>query len=121
MAKLIKISSLIYSFTTIIFFMLANLGAGFIGAAQEEAEAAGTEIVLSSGKLACIVAVNILAYIELFGYFAIFFEVFLYFLKKNRMTRLRQPWTASEKFPTLQFVTGLLFFLLFMSMMRAVL
>ncbi len=121
MAKLIKISSLIYSFTTVIFFMLANLGAGFIGAAQEEAEATGAEIVLSNGKIACIVAVNILAYIELFGYFAIFFEVFLYFLKKNRMARLRQPWPASEKFPTLPFVTGLLFFMLFMSMMRAVL
>lgn len=120
MAKLIRLSSLIYSFTTIVFFMLANLGAGFIAAAQEQA-GEGAEITLSSGKLAVVIAVNILAYIELFGYFAIFFEVFLYFMKKNRMARMRQPMPAEERFPTLPFVTGLAFFLLFMSMMRMVL
>ena len=48
MAKLIRLSSLIYSFTTIVFFMLANLGAGFIAAAQELA-GEGAEITLCSG------------------------------------------------------------------------
>ena len=121
MAKLIKITSLVYSATAVLFFLIANIAAGFIVSAKEQYDKTGVEVEFGSLQMGCIVAVNVLVYVLLFGYFAILFEVAMYFLKKNRLTRMRQPIPESEKFPTIPFVVGFVFFLLFMSVMQVVL
>ena len=123
-SKLIKIASLVYTALTGLFFLLMNLGAGYMKEAIEQAEAAGTsveDITFTGFKLAVVVAVNILVYVELFGYFAILFMVFLYYQKRTRYTRFHQPMPENEKFPTAFFIIGLVCFLIFMSMMGAVL
>lgn len=114
-AKLIKLSSIIYSALTILFFMLTNIAAGFVAQAAE----AGTD--LTGGQYFCVRLVGIFVYVELFGYFAILFMVFMYFFRKNQYEKMHREWPASEKFPLWPFLIGLVFFLIFMSLMKAVL
>lgn len=108
--KIIKISSLAYSALTILFFILTNLAAGFIGQGKTD----GIYYVM-------IMSVQLLVYVELFGYFAIIVMVFLYLLRKNKYAKMRQLMPASEKFPTAAFLVSLLFFFIFMSLMSYVL
>ena len=114
-AKLIKISSLVYCALTVLFFHLLNVAAGFVAQVQE------TGAAFSGVQQACILAVNILIYVELFGYFAIMWMLFLYFFRKNQYSKMRRPWPATEKFPLWYFLAGLVFFLIFMSLMKAML
>lgn len=107
---ILKISSIAYSMTTVLFFMLMNLAAGFVNEGK-------TDGIYG----ACILLVNLLIYVELFGYFAILWMVFLYLFRKSRNIRLRQPGLQEDKFPTIPFVISIVFFLIFMSLMSAVL
>lgn len=114
-AKLIKLSSVLYSVVTILFFMLTNFAAGFVAQAQEN----GVE--LTGGQYFWVRLVGIFVYVELFGYFAVLWTVFLYFFKKNQYSKMHRMWPESEKFPLWPFLIGLAFFLIFMSLMKAVL
>lgn len=114
-AKLIKLSSIAYCVLTILFFMLTNLAAGFVAQAGE----AGAE--LTSGQYFCVRLVGIFVYVELFGYFAVLWLVFMYFFRKNQYAKMHRMWPESEKFPLWPFLIGLVFFLIFMSLMKAVL
>lgn len=114
-AKLIKISSLVYCALTILFFMLLNIAAGFVAQVQE------TGAEFNGMQQFCIALVNILIYVELFGYFAILWMVFMYFFKKNQYSKMHRQWPATEKFPLWPFLAGLVFFLIFMSLIKAML
>ncbi len=114
-AKLIKISSLVYCALTILFFLLLNVAAGFVAQVQE------TGAEFSGAQQACIAAVNILIYVELFGYFAILWMVFMFFFKKNQYSKMHRQWPAAEKFPLWPFLAGMVFFLIFMSLIKAML
>ncbi|MDE6874186.1 MAG: hypothetical protein K2P87_06980 [Lachnospiraceae bacterium] len=120
-AKLIKISSIVYCAVTILFFLLLNMAAGFIGQAVENGQDVNGVIEFTGAQQFCIAAVNILIYVELFGYFAVLWMVFMFFLKKNQYSKAHRPWPATEKFPLWFFLAGLVFFLIFMSMMKAML
>ncbi len=114
-AKLVKFSSLAYCALTVLFFLFLNIAAGFVAQVQESG---GT---FSGAQQACILVVNILIYVELFGYFAILWMVFMYFFKKNQYSRMHRQWPATEKFPLWFFLAGMVFFLIFMSLMKMML
>ena len=109
-AKLLKIASIIYSISTVMFFLLTNLAAGFVA----EGKTGG---IYGS----CILVVNLMVYLELLGYFVIVGILFLYIFRKSQFARMHQPMPPEEKFPTIPFIIGLLCFLVFMSLMNAVL
>lgn len=120
-AKLIKISSLVYCAATILFFLLLNLSASFVERAVEGGQDINSTLQFSSAEQFCIGVVNLLIYVELFGYFVILWMVLLHFFKKNRYSKMHRPWPGEEKFPLWPFLAGLVFFLIFMSLMKAML
>lgn len=108
--KIIKISSIVYSVLTVVFFLLTNLSAGFVAEGK-------TDGIYGS----CILLVNLLLYVELFGYLAIAVVAFIYLFRRSPFAGGRQPMPVTEKFPTVPFVISSVFFLIFMSLMNAVL
>ncbi|MBQ9119142.1 MAG: hypothetical protein IJY09_03670 [Lachnospiraceae bacterium] len=110
LTKALKIASITYSVLTILFFLFTNLAAGFV------AEGKTTGIYQ-----ACIILVNVLLYVEMFGYFAIIIMAFLCVFRRGQLGKAPQPVAKEDKFPTIPVIISLVFFLIFMSLMNAIL
>ena len=118
LSKIIKIASLAYSALSLLFFGLLFVGRQFVMRAEEIKEQTGVDYEFSGGEIAVFRIFGILAYVELFGYFIILYLVFRYCVKKSRYNRTRQPWPESEKFPTVFFIISVVFYMIFMVIMR---
>lgn len=118
LSKIIKTASIAYSALSILFFGLLFVGRQFVLKAEEIKEQTGAEYEFSIGELAVFRIFGILAYVELFGYFIILYLVFRYCVKKSRYNKIRQPWPENEKFPTVFFIISVVFYMIFMVVMR---
>lgn len=105
LAFALKVSTIAYSVSTVLFFMLLNLGAGFL-----EAGNTGTLYAV------CVVLLQVLVYVELFGYLIIMGMAFAFLYRKNKSIRLRQK--DEGKFPMIPFIISMVFFMIFMSLLR---
>lgn len=106
LAFVLKVSSIAYSVSTILFFILMNLAVGFLAEGK-------------TGSLysACVFILQLLMIVEMFGYLVILGMALVFLYRKNKATRFRQD-MQSEKFPMIPFIISMVFFMIFMSLMR---
>ena len=111
MIRILRISTIAYNVTTVLFFLLTYISAGFF--AQEK----------TTGIYGfCITLVNVLVYVVLYGFFVIIGLVFYYFVRIYSSIRISQEKPEKgNRFPTVSLILAIVFFMLYISMMNAVL